>query len=373
LLYWVGKSKNIGFYEKLSYPLLVLSFCSLAQDWSAHYFQYTVKIPVTRITPLFNIHFLTSAFFIAALTFINVWHHKQKEGPFNVKDSFTQSIIKFCLPALLLVVVYFSFYIEIGNYWHQYYEDSVISIKAEGQSYFNQNKDNDLISFKNLWLINYTFLFVTLLAFTNIKRFKHTLFGFICLVLSVLVMLVFFTNGLLDLGHLKDNYINQSSAQYYNAGFFNIGIRYICIAFLALLLYSIYKNMKSDFLLKVDPNLGKYFELLLTVSMLIVASNELTTWIDVMRTSESSQLGLSLLWGTFSLALVSYGIWKNKKHLRIASMVLFTITLGKLFFIDLINLSTIAKTIVFVCLGILLLIISFLYNKYKHYITDDND
>ncbi|WP_205944086.1 DUF2339 domain-containing protein [Pedobacter sp. HDW13] len=62
---------------------------------------------------------------------------------------------------------------------------------------------------------------------------------------------------------------------------------------------------------------------------------------------------------------------KNKKHLRIGAMVLFGITLIKLFVYDIAYLSTISKTIVFVSLGILLLIISFLYNKYKHLIIDD--
>jgi uncharacterized membrane protein len=68
---------------------------------------------------------------------------------------------------------------------------------------------------------------------------------------------------------------------------------------------------------------------------------------------------------------VIIGIWKRKKHLRIAAIGLFAITLMKLFFYDLTHLDTIAKTIVFVSLGILLLIISFLYNKYRHLIYSE--
>ncbi|RZL57792.1 MAG: DUF2339 domain-containing protein, partial [Pedobacter sp.] len=83
------------------------------------------------------------------------------------------------------------------------------------------------------------------------------------------------------------------------------------------------------------------------------------------------KLGLSILWGIYSLFLISMGLAKNKKHLRIGAMVLFGITLIKLFIYDIAYLSTISKTIVFVSLGILLLIISFLYNKYKHLIIDD--
>ena len=67
----------------------------------------------------------------------------------------------------------------------------------------------------------------------------------------------------------------------------------------------------------------------------------------------------------YSLVLVGIGIWKKKKHLRIAAMALFGLTLGKLFLYDIIHLNTIAKTIVMVSLGILLLIFSFMYNKFQ--------
>jgi uncharacterized membrane protein len=68
-----------------------------------------------------------------------------------------------------------------------------------------------------------------------------------------------------------------------------------------------------------------------------------------------------------------YGIWKNKQYLRIGAIALFGVTLLKLFFYDISHLNTIAKTVVFVSLGIILLIISFLYNKYKNQITDEDE
>jgi len=70
--------------------------------------------------------------------------------------------------------------------------------------------------------------------------------------------------------------------------------------------------------------------------------------------------------------LVSYGIWKRKKHLRIFAIVLFSGTLVKLFFYDLTNLETIPKTIVFLIIGSLLLIVSYLYNKYTKMIFEES-
>ena len=62
---------------------------------------------------------------------------------------------------------------------------------------------------------------------------------------------------------------------------------------------------------------------------------------------------------------------KSSNLTIIGAMVLFGITLAKLFLYDIASLNTISKTIVFVSLGILLLVISFLYNKFKDKIVDD--
>jgi uncharacterized membrane protein len=91
---------------------------------------------------------------------------------------------------------------------------------------------------------------------------------------------------------------------------------------------------------------------------------------DIFGYNESYKLGLSILWGIYALALIIIGISRNKKHLRIGAIVLFAVTLVKLFFYDIAELDTISKTVVFVSLGILLLIISFLYTKYRHLIFE---
>ena len=106
------------------------------------------------------------------------------------------------------------------------------------------------------------------------------------------------------------------------------------------------------------------------IAILWIVSSELINILDLSGSTQSYKLGLSILWGVYSLALIALGIWKKQKYIRITAIVLFSITLLKLFFYDISNLGTLSKTIVFVSLGILLLIISFLYNKFKHNISD---
>jgi uncharacterized membrane protein len=104
-----------------------------------------------------------------------------------------------------------------------------------------------------------------------------------------------------------------------------------------------------------------------------IASSELLNWMDIYNVQNSYKLGLSILWGTYALILIVLGIYKKKKHLRIGAIVLFAATLVKLFFYDIASLDTISKTIVFVSLGVLLLIISFLYNKFKDVIFAEDE
>ena len=95
-------------------------------------------------------------------------------------------------------------------------------------------------------------------------------------------------------------------------------------------------------------------------------------WLELYESEKTYKIALSILFGVYALILVVIGINKKKKHLRLAAIGLFGFTLLKLFLYDLANLETIAKTIVMVSLGVLLLVISFLYNKYKEALLEDD-
>ena len=164
--------------------------------------------------------------------------------------------------------------------------------------------------------------------------------------------------------------MSQDVAEYYQRGIFQILIRYISFVFFSLIIFSSYKYIKQTFM---KSNLRMVFDFVLYGSVLWIASSELIHWLDMSDSAESYKLGLSILWGVCSLLLIVLGIWKKKKYLRIGAISIFGVTLLKLFFYDISHLDTIAKTIVFISLGVLLLIISFLYNKYKQIIFDENE
>jgi uncharacterized membrane protein len=71
-----------------------------------------------------------------------------------------------------------------------------------------------------------------------------------------------------------------------------------------------------------------------------------------------------------SFLFMFYGMDRRLKTVRILSLCLFAVTLLKLFLFDLRGISEGGKVAAFICLGILLLVVSFMYNKLKGLLID---
>jgi uncharacterized membrane protein len=108
-------------------------------------------------------------------------------------------------------------------------------------------------------------------------------------------------------------------------------------------------------------------ELNLTVNLLFYSK---ATTLDELTTIYI-KVGLPILWGALSFALMWLGMRNKARTLRIMSLTLFSITLIKLFVFDIQHIPPAGKIAAFFCLGVLLLIVSFMYQKVKKIIVDD--
>ncbi|HEX8638262.1 MAG TPA: DUF2339 domain-containing protein, partial [Pyrinomonadaceae bacterium] len=365
ILFWIGRAKQISLYENYSFPLMISASVSLLKDWAHLYENYSSF--ETALSPIFNPYFATAIFFIAAFGLINYINRNA-----NYDSTVSTEIIKiadYVLPSVFLFVLYNAFRLEIGNYYHYRYVATAVGAALDTRVY-----DTDLQLFNFVWQINYTMLFLCVLTFVNVKKFKSYALGFVNLGLNALILLVFLTVGLYILGELRESYLAQS-ADSFPSTFFHILIRYISYAFAAALIYSIYQYFRRDFIKEnlSDRDSTYAFDFILHVSLLWISSSELVNLMDIFGYNDSYKLGLSIFWGIYALALIILGISRNKKHLRVGAITLFAVTLTKLFLYDISELGTISKTVVFVSLGVLLLIISFLYTKYRHLIFDADE
>jgi uncharacterized membrane protein len=81
--------------------------------------------------------------------------------------------------------------------------------------------------------------------------------------------------------------------------------------------------------------------------------------------------GLSICWSVCSFTMMWLGMKHHFRTLRIISLTLFTITLVKLFVYDISNIPPGGKIAAFILLGILLLVVSFMYQRLKKIIIDE--
>jgi len=77
------------------------------------------------------------------------------------------------------------------------------------------------------------------------------------------------------------------------------------------------------------------------------------------------QLFLSGGWLVYSIILMAIGIWRRARVVRIEAMILFGVSIVKIFIYDLSFLDTLYRIFSFVGLGIILLAVSYLYQRYR--------
>ena len=362
ILFWLGKTKKISIYEKISLPILGLAFISFLEDWARY--RYAVNLDIHAF---WNINFLTGIFAVLGYGFA-VYLSRKHPDPEIEKNSPFNTIKSFYLPVLLVLTAYLTFRNEIGYFFDYWYESTSLKGKEIGETDEFSLYNYDIEIFKNIYLLVYSLIFFGGMALLNFYKFKNKILGVSAIAIGLLVLFAAQTFGVGELGELRYSYINGNSNKYFNVSFNYILIRYPLWSSIAFALWAIFKNAKTQL---ENTKFHIFLEVVIHISILNFLSNELVTWMDLAGYQDVFKLGLSILWSVYSLLLVGLGIFQKKKHLRIFALVLFGITLAKLFLYDISNLSTISKTIVLIILGLLLLIISFLYNKFKDKIGDE--
>lgn len=369
-LFWIGRTKQIALFENYSYPVMGLAGFALLGDWADLMSKgYSIE---TIVYPFFNQHFVVGMFFVLGFALI-IYLNRNKNYQSSLPPELAE-IVKFGLGAVFLFALYNVFRNEIANYFSWQQVTTAVQVKTEYDNGSYPFTNPALTSFNLIWQINYTIIFLTILAWINIKKIQNAVLGYANLVLNALITFMFLLLGLYIFSDLRDLYLTGGKIEYFQYGFSNLLIRYISIPLVLLLFWTSYNCIKQEFINRHIPfqmllllfDLGFYF------SLWILLSSELLHWLDIFGVQDSYKLGLSILWGIYALSLIVLGIYLRKTHLRIGAIVLFSLTLIKLFLYDLSDLGTISKTVVFVSLGILLLIISFLYNKYKNLIFEES-
>jgi hypothetical protein len=341
----------------MAYGMSLLAFFSLWHDWTLSLYLSENTDTTLAIQPLMNRYFLSSI--IGTIVFGFAWFMNRS----FLTNQFSK-VANVFLIIMGLIVCYMTFANEIILYFNIHYKLS--EAKHWGEygyewTYFDESWQ----SYSALWTINYSILFFTVLGLLSIKKFRNVAFAYVSWSFTLLMTIVAFAAGLTLVYELKMDAIFEDPYSLITT--WNYNSRYIFLPFAAMLVFMIYQYRNAEILKKARP--VNYW--LFHIMILILLTSELHHIITMLHLDNYShyskvaaRMGFTVLWGFYSMALIAYGILRKQKMLRIIAITLFCLTLLKLAG-DAMSMTMGYRLIVFIVLGIILLVVSFMYQKFK--------
>ena len=372
LLFWLSNKSKISSFKLSAIAVQTLAIISLFLDWDRYYNEYySPEIFTLILNPLF----------IAGLTvsislFLTNWLLKKDEiiitKFFRVSINFYKSFIFI----IAIILSYFTGILEVNYQANQFLANTYSALSFP---------------------LTYHFVFIALLLYltTILKNKKFTKGILLISCLSILSYILFFYK--LPTNELIENFVININTNY------SFYLHYIILSCLIYFGYKLFKQIPTVF--NIKPTQSKWLPWLFIFAIVYTLSNEIMihglhlsntidTTVFAQKTLEDQEgsyarnnfagaqvtaiktqiikIGYPILWGLFSFIFLIIGIKKQWKTLRVIALSLLGITILKLFMYDIKNVSETGKIIAFILLGVLILIISFVYQKLKKLVIDEN-
>jgi uncharacterized membrane protein len=344
LLYWLFTKSKISLIQYSAMIVWVLMLVSLMMDWSQVYTYYTDAIAI-----IFNKVFVTSLFAAIATYLLFIIRNKEDEAVTKLTAGFIPGKQVFRLSAI--IILFLTGLLEINYQFTYYYAGSNINV---------------------LYLLFYTFVFIHIVTAITQKipqlqlkwQVVAALFAAIIFLYLLTVQQTFFIQKqMLELRKYNGHFLAHWATALFNG----------------LALYQLVQLLRRNKL-----SLKNSFNSLVWViaaAMVIYLSIELHLLSNTVFYAADNPLhniqriyiktGLPILWGVCSFVFMWLGMHFKYRTLRIISLSLFSLTLLKLFIFDIRNIPAAGKIAAFFSLGVLLLVVSFMYQRLKKIIIDD--
>jgi|GEM_PF-1230729 len=170
--------------------------------------------------------------------------------------------------------------------------------------------------------------------------------------------LLFFNLVLFSL-HNSDivNRGNGYDASYTNYLFWRI-LMYISFALIVAEIFKGYKK-KSSF------GMPKFMMTIFLIILFWITSLDIYRFQDFLGLERFNRFGISIYMMIYSVVIVYLGFRNELVYFRKLGLIFMLLTLCKLFLIDLILLGTGGRAVVLIVFGVIMLLTSYLYNRYK--------
>lgn len=341
MLYWLFQKSGIKLMRLTSLVIWVAMLFSLLMDWTNIYGSY----PNRLITVIANKGFITTLVSAISCWLLYILLNKDHQPEVKATPILVQ-VFKYAA----FILLFMAGLLEINHQFITRYPDTYLNV-----------------TYLMLYIPAFALLFHLL-----VEKSAHHRTGWqlqvLILSLSVIAYLV--------------------SYYYYSNLQFNILVRHTVSGFhfaahwaaaicIGVLLYRIILLCKNNLL----PGQLQAATWALCCIIVLFLSKEISLACNALFYTNQASLhpieaiyirtGLPVLWGLLSFALMWLGMRNKVRTLRIISLTFFSITLIKLFAFDIRNITPGGKIAAFFSLGVLLLIISFMYQKVKKIIIED--
>jgi Predicted membrane protein (DUF2339) len=344
LLFWLYTKSKINIIQYASLLVWFLMMISLLLDWLNVYNAYDKG----ALSIVFNKVCITG--FFAAIATYCMFLLGRKEIENNTEHKLLVSN-KNVFRIISLVILFLVGLLEI-NYQ------------------FNTRFTN--ISISTLYSMLYALAFILVLVTVTQKVEKLQLPWKVVFALLSIIIILYLIFEIPTFSIQREMFLQQKNTGHFVAHWFSFILIAICIYKLINLL----KNNKDSFKELYNPFV--WIVCAIIVAILSIEINLISNTIFYSPTNSLENIarvygktGLPILWGVCSFAFMWLGMRNKFRTLRIISLSLFSITLFKLFAFDIRNIPAGGKIAAFFCLGVLLLVVSFMYQRLKKIIIDD--
>ena len=342
LLYWLYQRAKINIIRLASMTVWIAMLVSLLIDWGQFHFSSRIQHLI-----VFNRGFITTTY--AALSSYLLFVLRKKESS-ETKDWMAVWRVGDVFLVVSLILAFAAGALEINYQFSHYFPRTPIGVQ---------------------YLLLFTYSFIAIIYMMS-KRKQRTGLAprptsyllkacLVIYVLSISANFIFLHLALTE---------NQYSA--------HIIAHWAAMIVLGIIYFTIIDRLRTNYKETQNAPLVTW---LLSCWLVIYLSCEVSFAVQNIYYDGRNSLpmieqafiksGLPILWGLCSFAFMWLGMKYKYRPLRIISLSLFTITLIKLFAFDIRNISAGGKIAAFFCLGVLLLIISFMYQRLKKIIIED--
>lgn len=339
LLFWLYQKSKISIFQLSSFIIWIAMLISLIMDWFNVYNDTELFTSI-----IFNRGFITTIYAaIASYIVFGLIKNQSKEHSTTwlPKNSFR-------ITALLLLFI--SGALEIHFQFTHYYPLTQLNL---------------------LYLLLYSIVFVWIFIFITNKIQSLQLGELTRFVLLSICILYYFLSISVSYNVQAMILIKHQDTLHYAAHWFTA-------LFTALILYQLIflsknYNEKGNSLDVLSWLLCAVMVAFLSIEIHLLTNRIFYSTSNTLETIERVYLktGLPILWGICSFIFMWFGMKHKYRPLRIISLTLFSITLLKLFLFDISNIPIAGKIAAFFSLGVLLLVVSFMYQRLKKIIIED--